>query len=392
MTNRPLLLDVGRLTCACTDHVLDSMYKALADPPNDSALWIEHHNPYLREHLEDVTRRGLAILSRIQSAIASLLAGKPEDVFGKTGTLQKALGWTRFTADEMAEIRRRLEAKPPERYTIDDWMMAVDWIVNRYLPDDVIRSEAEYLALRAQILGKIEAAMPPAASPEQVQAVTHDLPAFQSAAMPFTFTDREQAVLDFARARAAQLIVDIGDRTRARINHIILTHEQGRLLNDPAASMWALQSKLSDEFSVLNRDWRRVAVTEVARDSNEGFIASLAPGTRVKRFEAYAGACAFCRKIDGMVFTVVDPADPDKEAWKDIWVGKTNVDRSASPRKRVGDELVERTPEEMWWPAAGTQHPNCRGGWSVVSERPADVDPDFADWLDKEMSQIGKKS
>lgn len=389
MSSRPLLLDIGPLTCDCTDHVLDSLYKALSDPPNDSALWIEHHNPYLREHLEDVTRRGLAIFSRIHSALLNLLAGKVDEVFGKPdkgGMLRKALGWTRFTDDEMAEIRRLLAEKSPDDYTIDDWMMAVDWIVHRYLPDDVIHSEAEYLAVRAQILGQIEAHMPPDTPADKAAAVAAQMPLWLDT-LP-KFTEREQAILDFSRARAAELIVDLGDRARARINHIILTHEQGRLLNDPAATQWTLQSKLQDEFAVLNRDWRRVAVTEVARDSNEGFIASLAPGTKVKRFEAYAGACAFCRKIDGMVFTVVDPADPDKQAWRDVWVGKTNVDRSASPRKRVGDELVERTPEEMWWPAAGTQHPNCRGGWVVVHERPADVDPDFADWLDEELKKV----
>jgi hypothetical protein len=153
-------------------------------------------------------------------------------------------------------------------------------------------------------------------------------------------------------------------------------------MGEPGASLWSLQSSLLDEFGILNRDWRRVALTEAGRNANEGYIAALPPGSRVRRVEAYEGACSFCRAINGRVFTVVDPAKKDKDGATEVWVGKTNAGRSASPRKRVDGELVERTASELWWVAAGVQHPNCRGGWALLEDKPADVAPEFAQWMD----------
>jgi hypothetical protein len=138
---------------------------------------------------------------------------------------------------------------------------------------------------------------------------------------------------------------------------------------------------LLDEFAVLNRDWRRIALTEAGEVANQGFIASLSPGAKVKRIEQYRGACPFCRKIDGVVMEVVPASKDDKDPDKMIWVGKNNVGRSGSPRKRVGGELVERLPEEQWWVPAGVAHPMCRGQWIKLSESRADDDPDFAEWL-----------
>jgi hypothetical protein len=64
-----------------------------------------------------------------------------------------------------------------------------------------------------------------------------------------------------------------------------------------------------------------------------------------------------------------------------IWPGKNNVGRSASPKKRVGDVLVDREPDEMWQIPAGLAHPHCRGRWvPVIEDAPGD-DPAFADEL-----------
>jgi hypothetical protein len=47
----------------------------------------------------------------------------------------------------------------------------------------------------------------------------------------------------------------------------------------------------------------------------------------------------------------------------------------------VGDDLVDRTEEEMWWLPAGLAHPHCRGRWvPVLDDEPGD-DPEFGDWL-----------
>jgi hypothetical protein len=129
---------------------------------------------------------------------------------------------------------------------------------------------------------------------------------------------------------------------------------------------WApskLRSELFDRFGEANRDWRRIAITEQNEAAGQGFIASQKPGTKVKRFEM-ADACAWCRAIHERVMTVVAPQKADKDGETEVWLGKTNVGRSAAPRKRLEDgRLVERPADERWWVAAGTQHPHCRGFW-----------------------------
>lgn len=149
----------------------------------------------------------------------------------------------------------------------------------------------------------------------------------------------------------------------------------------PGVATSSLQTKLFDEFSTLNRDWRRIAVTEAGEAQTQGYIASLPLGTKVERVEQYANACKFCKKIHGRVAEIVSPNAPDKNPETQIWAGKNNIGRSASPRKRVGNVLVPRTEEEMWQLPAGLAHPHCRGRWvPTLQDEPGD-DPDFGDWL-----------
>ncbi|MBE0437863.1 MAG: hypothetical protein IBX56_18940, partial [Methylomicrobium sp.] len=107
-------------------------------------------------------------------------------------------------------------------------------------------------------------------------------------------------------------------------------------------------------------------------------------GSKVKRVEQYHGACPFCKKIDGMIFEVVDPGAQDKNDWTQMWVGKTNIGRSISPMKRTPDGLVPRTAAEMFRPVPGTQHPHCRGFNVPVSDGYM-KDDEFSRWFRKEF-------
>jgi hypothetical protein len=166
------------------------------------------------------------------------------------------------------------------------------------------------------------------------------------------------------------------------MREVIMQHEEQKMMSGGAAVPGSsLQTRLLDEFAVLNRDWRRISLTESGEVANQGFIASMKPGSKLKRIEQYANSCSFCRKIDGAIVEVVEPSKPLKDPDTMVWLGKTNVDRSLSPRKRVGGELIERLPEERWWIAAGVQHPFCRGTWLNLIESEPEDDPDFAEWL-----------
>lgn len=380
---QPLLIDVGSLSACCTDNALESIYKAIADPPGDDGVFAPHHDPYVRGHIEAVTQRGQAILLAIQNELLAVLGGEP-----MSRLLKSDAPWVRWSEDKFDAVRRQLDQKHARDYAPSDWAMLVDWLVQRYLPDGVIQDEAEYLAVRAFLAGKMQASTDAALPADVVARVMESMPLTVVAADKVaTFTGREAAIIGFARARAAELIGDLGDATRHRIKSMMIDHEEQRAMGEPKATVAKLQSRMLDEFAILNRDWRRVAITEVARNANEGFILAMPVGAKVRRVEAYSTACPFCKKIHGMVFEVVSPEREDKDGWAHVWPGKTNVGRSSSPRKRDGDKLVERSEEELWWPATGVQHPQCRGTWMrIAGDRPG-IDPKFKAWLAQHLAQ-----
>lgn len=385
---RPILVDLAAAPPEACDCALDELFKAMSVGPTTSpAIWRRHENPYLAPLVEDVTRRGQAIALAAQDHLAELLTGDA------MGALQKAaLPGLDWSPEHLAQVKFHLETLPPSQWTLDDYMLAADYIIQRYLPAGAIQTEADYLTVRATLLGKIEAQMEPSRAraarfnAEQAEALAQLLPASWRGVPPRVLNPVEMRVLEFARANAAQHMTATTDQLRNRIKGVILQHVQAMVFGQREGTTARLQTALFDSFGQFNRDWRRVAVTETGEASGQGYVAAQPVGARLRRVEAYEGACDWCRSIDGKVFTVVAPNDPNRNGDTQVWVGKTNVGRSAAPRKRTPDGLVEREPEEMWWPAAGAQHPHCRGGWQMVRDDPRQPPPgvsrEFATWLD----------
>lgn len=382
-----LFLDLIRLSPRATNDALEGIYKAFSDGHDHDdgrGIWLPHDSPLLRRLVDLFTQRGLDRLDSVQKEIEAWVLGY-HHVPSQAPIAPPPPGLMgRWTPAELALVRIYLEALPPAQWTLDDHMLAVDYVVQRYLPEDAIVTEAEWLTTRATMMGKVQANMAKLPTLPQADALVGAMPSTVVAAVQqFSPAKPLRQVLEFARVRAAENVRALAEDTRHRMRLTVLQHlEQGP---EPKGS--SLQTKLLDQFGALNRDWRRIALTEAGEAQTAGFIASLPLGARVKRVEQYEGACAFCRKIDGVVMTVVDPAKPNKNPDTEIWQGKTNVGRSASPRKRVGDVLVEREPEEMWQIPVGLAHPNCRGRWLLIEDdtQPGD-DPEFAAWMDAILS------
>lgn len=145
----------------------------------------------------------------------------------------------------------------------------------------------------------------------------------------------------------------------------------------------ALASKMFDELAVddssaLNRDWDRIAVTEVNNVVNNGFIASQAPGTYVVG-HSHHDACIYCLDMINMKIYKVTNNPPEEYSglnpkskkykelahrWEtEVWTGKSNIGRSLSPKKRVNGGLVKRKSHELSTPTI-TLHPVCRCRWT----------------------------
>lgn len=371
-----LILDISNLTCCQTDDTLEFLYKAISDGDGDTT-WDEHPSPLVRRLIELFTDRGLMRLEDFRTDLEAWAQGtrhlKGDVPARPAGAME------RWSASELKLARLYLERLPPAQWTLDDHMMMVDYLVQRYLPADALKTEAEWLAARSTLMGRVQVSMKEL-DEKKADTIAAALPTtVANAEKRFSSTAAQRETMQYAVTHAGENIRQFREDTRHSLRMIVVKHAHDRQLGVLTGP--SLQTELQDRFSMLNRDWRRIAVTEAGEALNQGFIAGLAPGTQVKRVEQYRGACPFCRKIDGVTATVVSPDKKDKDGDTEIWVGKDNIGRSAAKNKRVGDRLVPRTPEELWWLPAGLAHPNCRGRWiqTIAPQRGDDLD--FHQWM-----------
>lgn len=379
-----LFLDLLHVPVRVTNDALEGLYKALSDGHDhgEDGIWKPHESPLIRRLIELFTQRGLDRLDVVKNQILNWQAGVLHNAATKSPVVLPPGSVQRWDAAELSLVQIYLESLPPAKWTLDDHMLSIDFVVQRYLPQDVLAAEAEWLVTRAGLMGKVQANLEKEPTPGQADAILAALPStVAEAASVFALTGAQTAMLNFARVRAAENVRALSDAARHRMRAVVTADLEQRALGNVPAGTSSLETKLLDEFGSLNRDWRRIAVTEAGEAQLQGFIASLKPGARVKRVERYKDACAFCRKIDGFVATVVDPAASNKNPDTQVWVGKNNVGRSASPKKRVGDVLVEREPHEVWWLPAGLAHPHCRGRWVLVEGPAPGDDPALASLL-----------
>lgn len=369
-----LFLDIEPLSCGHTDQALEFLHKSISDGDSDS-IWDEHPSPLVRKLVELFTDRGLDRLDGVRKELIEWARGAKST--GGKATVRPAGAMERWTKDELRLARIYLERLPPAKWTFDDHMLVVDYLVQKYLPADELLSEAEWLATRSTLMGRVQASL--AAKDKQADKLAAALPlTVVEAEKRFQLTPAQRESLEYAKAHAGENVRAFKEDARHALRRIVVQRAHERAIGTEQGS---LQTELMDRFAILNRDWRRIAVTEAGEAANQGFISSLDPGSQVKRVEQYRGACPFCRKIDGVIATVVSPDKPDKDGDTEIWVGKDNVGRSASPMKRVGDKLVARSSDELWWLPAGLAHPNCRGRWVATARPQPGDDPDFHKWM-----------
>jgi hypothetical protein len=371
-----LLLDIEHVHDDACNHAIDLFYKAGTEPPGDG-IWDPLDSPFVARIVALFTERGLTRIAGLQEELNMWLAG--ERHHGGPRQPRPIGMMERWTPGELSLARLYLETLPPAQFTLDDWMMVVEYLVQRYLPAEAMKTEAEWLATKSNLMGRVQANVDKI-SAGQADKLLSRLPSTVAEAYgTFPMTRQQRAAIEFGNARCAEYVVNFSDSARAALRRTIVNWQESVFLG--RREPHGLETVLFDQFSAMNRDWRRIAVTEACEMQNQGVVASLPEGAQVKRIEVYATACNWCQSIHGMVFEVVAADKPDKDGDKQVWVGKTNVRRSAAPRKRVGGALVEREPAEMFWVAAGSQHPHCRGRWQKVAGLEPSADPEFAKWL-----------
>ncbi|MDR1230043.1 MAG: hypothetical protein LBK61_01440 [Spirochaetaceae bacterium] len=161
-------------------------------------------------------------------------------------------------------------------------------------------------------------------------------------------TGPEMARYQVARDYVASLVTRSNQKIRDEIKDTVL---QG-IVNK--RSKGQVSQDLFNRLGSLNRDWKRIADTEIVNTSNlAGILQEVndtPKGEKVyfKRYEL-PGCCEKCAKVDGVIALWSNtPLDDDKikdpYAKVAIWEGK---------QTEKGRTVL----------VTGTLHPNCRGGW-----------------------------
>ena len=188
--------------------------------------------------------------------------------------------------------------------------------------------------------------------------------------------------VDFAQQHAGELIVDLTQTQYKKIHDTIQTSIKNR------QSHTELKKNLFERFGEMNRDWRRIAETEIGNAQNNGqLITELERADKDEvvfmRGVSSSGACPFCRgEVDGKVVVLL-PEPPEGggdqvviegTTYTAIWPGKDNYGR------RRAD----------WWVSASTQHPHCRCTWVKYVPGFEDIDAKFRASMEAAM-RAGEK-
>jgi len=249
-----------------------------------------------------------------------------------------------------------INPKTGKLLTVGQWK-AIKQDLTRVLKA-IYETTEEALVMRALAVGKILQSMSPGAAIDEPL----DKLEIDDALRTVSRSDQYRNMIQFAKLHTGELIQDVTERSRKAIMRTILTGYSEQ------TSQQELARKLFDTFSVLNRDWRRIAETETSINFNNGYLLSeleAAKGERVFiKGISGAGACDFCRDhIDGQIFVLLakppddggDEATVDGATYTAIWPGKNNFGRKRAE----------------WWVCLPS-HPHCRCSglrWAKINEK-----------------------
>ena len=343
-----MLLDMHHvetsLANATVDMLCKSLETAMADDP--------HPTDPVTGAMEDATTLPIKrCLLGLYDAMLTLFVTR-DSVF------HKAASWWPVTETECQKLERRIMiGGQGSALTFTDYIDVIDCLLLRYLPPDVLREQVKALAVKQYLTGHLRTQ-----SPEDPILAIATLPSTvaRARALWHTIQPYELAVIEVAQANAARLVTDISALTRSRMKTIIIDAEKRRIMDGTETFAPApLAQELADTFGDLNRDWRRIAITETAMNAADGFLSTMI-GSFVE-WLAHEGCCDACRQFNGRHFRVVRSTANDRDMNTDVWPGKTivNIGRSAAKRKRLEDgTMTDRTADEMLVPAIPL-HAHC---------------------------------
>ena len=204
----------------------------------------------------------------------------------------------------------------------------------------------------------------------------------RAAAKEYSLTVREVRALEYVNLNGAKHLTDASLDTIKTAQQVVFEGIKKRAtIREIRESLE--QAFMNDEAEV-NRNWKRVAIHEVNSAFNQAYLAQQKPGEWVMGM-SLPDRCDACGKlIDGKVYPIIPEtkirgysglSGKDREEqeffWENaVWLGKNNIARSWSKRKRTTEEgetvLKDRKHDELYMPTIPL-HIYCRCRWVKIN-------------------------
>lgn len=260
-----------------------------------------------------------------------------------------------YTESELREIDRKVDEEMG-RIKVWDWTMSlltvgILWALYERLKKPIFKN-LDLFALANIAREHIQGKRRPGGALAKVENINDVLP----------FNSVQKNMLRFAQVSAAENITSMSSRTKTQLRSLLSNAKLQGLSQKDLANQMRLT------FKGLDKDWRRIVVTESASIATNGYIMSQGEGQKIVGQSA-ADACPWCiDKIHGKIFTVTHIAAQAMTSgmWDThIWTGKNNVHRSRHKNTAAGKK---RSSAELWKPCI-PMHPHCRCRWVAFNPR-----------------------
>lgn len=298
---------------------------------HERSMWGDHPDPLHAWVENELYKVGLAFIRAFTGAIL----GRSNPVIAKAD-VPKPPGW--------GDVMKLFDSPAPAEEQMSTWSSLVDTFAKHLLPGQSIAEQSAVWALRSNLLHVIGQRVKAVTTPGAWDLYAHTLP------------PAGKGVLDWTKVRGAQFITNMKEAAKKEALSVLV---ENRLAG---GNHHDLSRALLEKMGRLNRDWRRIAITETAMAVANGQLATVADsGEWEAIWVAGPKACPSCRKMQNRAFRIVRPDFPNKDSETMTWPGLNNVGRSASPTRKDG---TKRTKEEMWQPCQPL-HPNCCCVWAI---------------------------
>jgi len=370
MNTQPLELTITDITAVNYRHKLAKAIRAVSrhlgvpmSIMQKGARGSHPGEPYLYPIQQELSDRWTGfyrgLTEKVYATVAAAMGLPPVSV----ETLKKAMG------DGILRYKGKIiynpeTGQPLKNKDFDNLIEAIQNFLNRNTKDI-----AKQILLDSVAIGKLLKRMAKYQSHEEMERlrlenmkyrgktfdwIRSDIRNF-SAALGQPLSGSEIARYQVAQDYVANLVTRSNGRMKDEIKETVLRgivekRTKGQVSQD-----------LFNRLGSLNRDWKRIADTEIVNTSNLAGIfqeVNDAPeGEKVyfKRYEL-PGACDKCEKVNGVI-----------ALWSDVPLAD---ERIKDPFAKIA--IWEGKGRDMGL-VTGTLHPNCRGGWTRWGGRQVDA-------------------